>query len=609
MIKKILILFFCLGFYLVAYSAEFEIPSSRYVSLVGETGLDSVGGIPSGGWSNCTNTACNTLYGSAPGSVTASMINSAISGAPNDTVVRLPAGSISISGNISLNRSRVVLRGQGPSSTTIDLNGNQVAIENTLPCDGTALGSCSQRINIENEPISKGATSVIADTVDGDFSSISAGDVCLLFSDRPSYVYGSETYMGWEPDGSHTIGHWVEVTNVNGGTGEVTFDPALLFDLEAGLDPEIFCIDDTDWYYNVGLEDLKLTDGGNSIGLIWIEGARYSWIKNIETENAGNGSDSCHIRTYAANFRVEIRDSYFHGGESPTYTSGENYGMYLSGFQSFLKIENNIIHDVRHTIVFQGPTAGTAVLYNYDHSHRQDDGDGQYDYLGESMLNNHGHHPLNNLWEGNYTTRYGSDNQFGSSSNATWFRNYARGNKPLYAWTWGQWTVDIWQHQFDLNFVGNVLGNDADFDPGDYYQNDAGGEFMREPAIWQIGGDGCCSFGNADTKNSLLRHMNYDYVTEGTRVCTDEDEGCQGGTAGNTDLPDSLYYTVEPSWWNDQSDSGKCRPWPPIDPVAPTITDIPAKDIYESETYSGDACEADSSIIKKIMTFFRRLRG
>lgn len=585
--KRFILITICLLFVMVGIvpvrAATFTIPTSRAITWAGNAGLDLEGGIPTG-WSNCTTAACNTLWG---GSVSTATINSALSSAPSNSVVRIPTGTHTVSGTVNM-QSDVILRGLGRLSTILNLNfTGAVSFSSILPCRGGTLAACGNTWNITSEPDTAGQTSLTLQSG----HTVAQNDYVLIYMNNPTYVSGSCSWCGWEPDTAHMIGHWAKVTSVSGTT--INIDPALMFDIPTGLDAEVLPTSPSDWISWAGLEDLKLLNGDDGTGMIYFRGARHSWVKDVETQNAGDGNAASHVLTDSSGtFAIEVRDSFFRKGCCLRYTGGENYAFLMFGFNTAWKIENNRIHNVRHTIVFEGPTAGTAVLYNYDHGHRQDDdGVTDEDYLGESMLNNHGLHGVKNLWEGNYTTRYGSDSQFGSSSHTTWFRNYARGNKPVYAWVWGQWTVDLWQDQQYMNFVGNVLGNDADFDPVDYYQNDAGGEMAREPAIWQLGGDGCCSFGNANTKNTLLRHMNYDYVSEASRTCNQEDEGCQGATSGNTDLVNSLYYSSEPTWWQDQSDAGECRPWPTIGPdISGYYGDIPAKDRYEGQTYSGVNC-------------------
>ncbi len=79
------------------------------------------GGIPDGSWANCTTSACNTLSG---GTVTGASITAALASAPNNTVVRIPAGSYTISAAAYANRGNVVLRGAGPTQTTLTLASN-----------------------------------------------------------------------------------------------------------------------------------------------------------------------------------------------------------------------------------------------------------------------------------------------------------------------------------------------------------------------------------------------------------------------------------------------------------------------------------------------------
>src|SRR5277367_1684971 len=94
------------------------------------------GGIPDGGWSNCATTACNTAYSSP----TAANINSACASAPSDTVVRIPAGTYTLSASIACNTNHVVLRGAGPTQTTVILNGHNILMGNGSGGQGSAPG-------------------------------------------------------------------------------------------------------------------------------------------------------------------------------------------------------------------------------------------------------------------------------------------------------------------------------------------------------------------------------------------------------------------------------------------------------------------------------------
>ena len=111
-----------------------------------------VGDIPSGSWANCVTSACNTLFG---GTVTGTSINSAITSAPNNTVVRVPAGTFTISDNcINLTRSNVALRGAGADQTKLSFNAS---------CTGGGLGS-PRSINLMSGSAGIGAGTTVGGT-------------------------------------------------------------------------------------------------------------------------------------------------------------------------------------------------------------------------------------------------------------------------------------------------------------------------------------------------------------------------------------------------------------------------------------------------------------
>jgi hypothetical protein len=83
--------------------AFYDIPSNRRITW--DTGLDPVGGIPSGGWTVTTPSGLHP-----DGSQNdAGIINNAIAAASPHTVIYLPAG-LTHSSNITM-KSNVVLRG------------------------------------------------------------------------------------------------------------------------------------------------------------------------------------------------------------------------------------------------------------------------------------------------------------------------------------------------------------------------------------------------------------------------------------------------------------------------------------------------------------------
>src|SRR5207249_125203 len=89
------------------------IDPSRAVDWSNSVGVS--GGIPSGSWPNCVTAACDTLLS---GSVSTETINSAIASAPTQTVVRVPAGTFTLTSTINFaGKSNVALRGAGADQT------------------------------------------------------------------------------------------------------------------------------------------------------------------------------------------------------------------------------------------------------------------------------------------------------------------------------------------------------------------------------------------------------------------------------------------------------------------------------------------------------------
>ena len=111
---KICMLSLAVMFIAISSAQADIVPASRLTTWQGSVGIP--GGIPNR-TTNCTTTACNTLYA---GTVTAASINSAISGAPDNTVVRIPAGTYTINNMISINRNNVTLRGAGMTQTVLN---------------------------------------------------------------------------------------------------------------------------------------------------------------------------------------------------------------------------------------------------------------------------------------------------------------------------------------------------------------------------------------------------------------------------------------------------------------------------------------------------------
>ena len=115
------------------------VASSRAVDW---TTAGVTGGIPSGSWTQCVTSACATVT-SAGASSTQAQIQSALSSAPSNTYVLLPAGSYSLPCISFSGISNVVLRGAGANQTRISV---------TSSCGGAGINVTSTDNNSGGGP-------------------------------------------------------------------------------------------------------------------------------------------------------------------------------------------------------------------------------------------------------------------------------------------------------------------------------------------------------------------------------------------------------------------------------------------------------------------------
>ncbi len=120
-------------------------------------------------------------------------------------------------------------------------------------------------------------------------SGIAPGDILLInqLNDGtlvdPVGVEGKCTYCGYE-DGNRTLGQLVEVTAVNGN--QVTLNLPLHWTYNTSLDPWAYQVDASAMIRHAGLEDLTLTQDNPEVEfMIEMDGAQYSWVKNVEIKN------------------------------------------------------------------------------------------------------------------------------------------------------------------------------------------------------------------------------------------------------------------------------------------------------------------------------------
>lgn len=508
-----------------------------------------VAGIP-GGIPDRT-TVCTTIdsavYGDGATDATVA-IQTALDDCPDGQVVYLPAGTYLVSDTIHL-YDQDTLRGAGPGETILKhVGGWSRSLVDMRGSIYYQLATLHKTYNVVEAV--KDSPAITLETTAG----IAPGDVLLInqLNDNdlvdPVGVEGKCTYCGYE-GGDRVLGQFVEVSAVNGNV--VTLNLPLHWTYDPGLDPWAYQVDASAMIRFAGLEDLTLTQDDPDVEfMIEMDGAQYSWIKNVEIENIQRRG-----MWIIDSLQNEIRQTYVHVGIDG-YGRDRGYGIYLDMHSSNNLVEDNILSTIDGGgIMTGGGASGNVIAYNYFHNILFDDPW----WLTSSPSINHNPHPKMNLWEGNIGIKAEADIIHGSSSHNTTFRSRLSGWQDEYITTRNN-AVEFAAKNTYMNVVGSVLGtpgksNRYEVLPGQPYDD------WTERVIWALGvGSGV---EDPNVAATLFRHGNYDYVTDS--VVWDP------GNA-NHDLPDSLYLTWMPDWWCQET------PWPPIGPdVGGYHHDIPAK--------------------------------
>jgi hypothetical protein len=559
------------------------------------------GGIPSSTWVNCVTTQCNTLFG---GTVTALSISDALASAPNNTVVRIPAGSFTLSGNTYSNRSNVVLRGAGPTQTTLTLASGHNIMMGTAGQSGMGrvpsnLGSTSW-----TGGLTRGSTVLTLASTAG----VSAGQNIVLDQyNNPAWVntLGNEgecssanscgrndNPLGFGGSDTRAQEEIVHVVSVDSGTQITIAAPGVAYDHTAGLAPQAFYWSGGNIQHD-GIENMSVNANGNDFSLSF-PFCDYCWVKNVAITNIARSGVF-----FFWGYRDEVRDSYI---ASTNQTGGPTqYGIELLQ-ATFPKIENNILFGVTAPLLPES-SYGVVAGYNYVLNTAPLAQFNSFEaHLGHNFLH---------LYEGNSTYGIGYDDIWGSSSQNTTFRNYISGHSPNK--TNYRLAIQISAHNHAMNVVGNVLG-----DPTYHtqYVCDLANQLSSDVYEYDLGFSNNCQVGTAGydtvTVSSLMRWGNWDAVTwkangntNGIRYCTGSGAGnaaCTASETGSTDptfpglaspsatLPASFYLAAKPSWFGSVN-------WPPIGPNVTCTTNcianaashaamIPAQLCYNSTAKS-----------------------
>ncbi len=522
------------------------IPGDRQIDWA-LTGIP--GGIPER--TTVCSTIDNAVYGTGTVDATG-VIQSALDACPDGQVVYLPEGTYLATDTIHL-YDYDTLRGAGPGKTILKYEGGWV--RSLVDMRGSVYWQIASLHKTYD--VIEGNKDAFVITLDGT-TGISPGDILLInqLNDNdivdPVGVEGKCTYCGYE-GGDRVLGQFVEVVAVYGN--QVTLNLPLHWTYDPSLDPWAYQVDAYAMVRHAGLEDLTLTQDEPDIEfMIEMDGAQYSWIKNVELENIQRRG-----MWVINSLQNEIRETYIHLGLDG-YGRDRGYGILLDAHSSNNLVEDNVLSTIDGGgIMAAGGASGNVFAYNYFHDIRFDDPW----WLIASPSISHAPHPKMNLWEGNIAYKAEADIIHGSSSHNTIFRAYSKGwqNETI---TTRNNAIEIAAKNTYMNVVGSVLGtpgrsNRYEVLPGQPYDD------WTDYVIWTLGvGSGV---EDPNVAATLLRHGNYDFVT--ASVVWD-------ANIPDHSLPDSMYLDAIPDWWCLET------PWPPIGPdVVGYHNKIPAQRRFE----------------------------
>lgn len=546
------------------------------------------GGIPTD-WVDCETAACDTLIG---GTVTEASIESAVSSAPDNTVVRLPAGRYTGISSLRIGNDKVIVRGHA-SGTTLVVGGSlsegcgwgigqlmnvctngSSSVSSTNVTSGYSQGST--RLVVESKTGIVVDQVLWLDQVDDDTSAPiecfetssaypAAGDVCM------SNWGSGEAYL--RTDRGLAEGH--RVTAVEAGTCAPScdidiFPPVYGPTYRSAQDPEVWFVAETTLIDMVGLEDFTVEASMNDGVQLSFSFARDVWAKGVNVINTDSDVTGGEVRQWLCRvcFGVEIRDGYMYGPMACAGCFISVYGLSPT-IMSHSRIENMILHC--GAIITDSASYGNVYAYNVFESLGCSRGGTGFTAHAAGMYD---------LLEGNQMSQFSMDNIHIGHFFYTFLRNHLDGNTrsidPV-----ENAPIFLYAAQRFMNALGNVMGANewTTYEVECDSVGCSGSSQQHTDRYWHLGWVGT-SGGEGETGNdsrvkaTLMRWGNWDAASSSNDTGTCDSTGIKWDVAevpdgltsfANPDpssqtVPSSYIYSSTPTWWP----SGQV--WPPIGP-------------------------------------------
>jgi hypothetical protein len=547
---------------------------------------------------NCSTQPTLTANSASAAAANTTAIQNALASCDaTHNVVNISAGTYYIAGWTYGPQGKQVVRGAGPSSTTVTLTtescgGSPAAGVCMQGSGGTYDGSDSVLPPSGNQQclwtggLSQGSTTITLSSCPGtpptnhllildqandssDTGGVYQCDGNVVGCNYEGSLNGNGRIITGKMHSEQQATYVTSVTSLGGGSYSVTISPGVYFNnIRSGQSPGA-------WWsatvQNDGLENLTLDGTSAPDHNISMYDCYQCWVKNVRSLNAG----SAHVFLYQSGSDV-IRDSYFYQSQSHASSSYVIESEIASGFL----VENNIFQQTTNPIMF-GVGTGNVIGYNYSIN---DETSNLYSLQTPYYSHNAGNSM--NLWESNNFIGIWTDDAWGSSANGTLYRNV------LHGWQGGGYQtgfipiqIRTWIRGF--NVVGNVLGSPGIQNQYQAYATSStagSGGTNAGTGIYEIGwsdtGGGYGTCGNGTNGNpycdplvfsTLMRWGNYDTVTAGIKWDSTEASPAAAtyinanftstyfGSLAHT-LPSSLYYNSKPAWWPS------AKAWPPVGP-------------------------------------------
>lgn len=551
-------------------------------------GVGVVGGIPSSGWSNCVTAQCNTVNS---GTVTTASLEAAITSAPNNTVVRVPAGTFTMANGFMINRGGVAVRGAGATSTILRPTGISAQgcgpggigrVINLGACSGTNVGSVNPDHTATWTPVgasgswtaTAGITQITLSSTTGLFVGDTlfldqtndpstgwpgTGDIAVCAGDGTCQNSGGSQ---WERSGRELVeGHLV--TAINGTT--VT--------LQEGLAMPSFRSSQTPgaWWGNSGsvssfsgIENLTIDMRGSTASGIMAGPNCYNcWVKGVRIVQPQNATNAYLIVTIQC-VHCTFEQNYLFGPPTQELVNTYGYALHVC---SFCLVQNNILHSNSAPLVPNDSIYGNVVAYNFI-----DEG------LGASDVE-HGINGMQ-LVEGNDWSNYSGDIIHGPHHFLTAFRNSMSGTRYNSNQSETEAGVALYARNRFVNIVGNVF-NGPNWST--YFRDcaiattcDSTGGTQCTSCIYLFGWQGTSQnpVGNdTNVARTAMRWCNWDIVTSTGDTASNDQTGIKclasevpsgitnfpNAVPGSTALPASLYLSAKPAFVGS-------LPWPMTGP-------------------------------------------